>query len=118
MKTTLSIFLLVISLPAFSIGVNCGNKLAIYRYANTASIDICPGSENNLSIYANAIGGNSHSCNLEAIAIKKDNVYYAKSGKCVLSFTITGNELNATFGHGCKYYCGARAGWTDGLYIK
>lgn len=73
-----------------------------------------------LSFEIDAVGGNAHTCSLSG-EIKSGKSVLEGSEKdkpCIVSFTTTGKGINVTDNeNACRYYCGARAGFT-GLYLK
>ncbi len=111
---------LFFSVNAFSdLGVSCGNEMVTYKHVSfNARFDACPAEMGNLNIYAKSVGGNYHTCNFEALAIKTGNTYAAVNDECEISFVINGNELTPKFSKKCISYCGARSIWEIGKYVK
>ena len=117
-KILIGISLLAITSVSYAIGVSCGDKMITYKLAEKSHFDLCPLENGDFNIYANAVGGNYHTCNFEGLATKKNDVYTAIDGDCEISFTLLDGTLSPSFGSACRSFCGARAGWYTGVYSK
>lgn len=118
MKLIVTLFLLVISHTALSIGVSCEN-IKTYKHISGSYIDVCPTNTDDLQIFAYARGSRTHSCNLEATAVKTGNQYKINSDGCLANFSISGKVLNINFDHSCKMAaCGLNANWVNGDFIQ
>ncbi|MDP5138605.1 hypothetical protein ORJ04_21900 [Rheinheimera baltica] len=109
MKLLIGLGLLLATFLTHAIGVSCGDEKVTYRLEDKARFDICPNGDGSLSIFANSIGGNYHTCSFEAVAKKIGEQYVAIDGTCKISFVLSNNELIPTFGENCRAYCGMRA---------
>lgn len=119
MKSVIVILISLYSTSLLALGVSCGDSILTFKHESGAYFDLCPTKNSDFEIYAYSRGGKTHSCNLEATAIKTGSKYIAKDMDCKVSFSIAGDTLSSEFSRECKMsFCGMRAQWVNGEFTK
>ena len=117
----IKLLLIVISiLFTFAVGareLDCKTEVDIYKIPGKGVINICHDKKTEISFYALAFN-DGHQCGMSGSAKLKGDKYIFKSRSCKVWFSFHGDTLNAEFGDCWQGFCGMRANWQSGDYLK